>query len=179
MSEYYTDYVWRNGIPYGICKISEPLGSFYKLPMDPYRKRIAIEYYEEAYFKRLIYDSALLDFRHLKLPAEQTAWQKEVTFSSSEEIVSHLRNQDDRLVCIERCHFQGAICVECAIYSPSNLLLSTHRMFYRSLGAPFDGVILYDSNDHIVMRKTYEVEPESGEFMQLIEEKWECAPLDG
>lgn len=177
MSEYYTDYVWRNGIPYGKGKIAEPIGLYYKLPMDPYRKRIAIEQYQDKAFQRVIYDSAFIDFRHLKPPAEQTAWQKIVISSSPTRVMSIIRNQDDRIVCMEECLFDGNYCIECRLTSPHGFLLSIHKMSYRALGHPFDGVVLYDSNEHPVMSKKYAIEEDSGEFGELLEEAWEDVPV--
>lgn len=175
MSEYYTDYVWRGGIPYGVGKMPAAEGRCYKVPMDPYRKRVAVEEYEGCIFQRVVYDSALLDFRLLKPPAEQTAWQKSVISSGADAVVSEIRNQDDRLICVETCYFREGVCVECRISSPFGIPLSVHRMFYRSKGDSFDGVVLYDINDHPIMFKKYEVDAESGEFTTLIEEQWEMS----
>ncbi|MGZ3633348.1 MAG: hypothetical protein ACXU9U_04950 [Parachlamydiaceae bacterium] len=43
MSKYYRDYIWKEGIPYGIEAIESFETITYKIAMDPYRKRIAIE----------------------------------------------------------------------------------------------------------------------------------------
>jgi len=43
--------------------------------MDPYRKRISLEKHKEGHFDSVIYDSALLNFRHLTVE-EQTAWHE-------------------------------------------------------------------------------------------------------
>ena len=173
MSQYYADYVWKNGIPYGILKLEAPSGTCYKIPMDPYRKRISIEQYDGDVFRLVVYDSSQLDFRHLKSPAEQTAWQKIVLTTSLTKVSSLIRNQDDRLVCLETCLFDGKYCVECRLYSPLGPLLSTHRMFYQALNASFDGVVLYDANDHPVMIKKYAFDAEAAAFTDLLEESWE------
>ena len=112
MTKLYRDYVWREGIPYGIDPIEKDAAISYKIPMDPYRKRIAIEKYIHGIFVGVIYDSAFLDFRHLKL-AEQTAWQKQIVEENNEQIISTIRNQDDRLVFIETYHFENHYCREC------------------------------------------------------------------
>lgn len=173
MTEYYREYVWRNGIPYGISKQEKLVGNGYKIPMDPYRKRISVELYEGDVFQKTIYDSALLDFRQLKTPADQTTWQKTVISASPEVVISHIRNQDDRLICSETCLFRSSLCVECKIASPQGFLLSVHRMFYQSQGDSFDGVILYDSNERQVMIKRYAIGAETNEFTDLLEENWE------
>lgn len=171
MSKYYRDYVWKEGIPYGINALNDDKGPAYKIAMDPYRKRIAIECYEEKQFKAVIYDSALLDFRHLK-PAEQTAWQKVMLSESDEKVVSAIYNQDDRLVLIETYHFEGTFCRSCHTTSGHGIALSEQKIFYKNLGDPFNGVVLYDVNSHPVMFKHYEND-DSGEFTELVEEVWD------
>lgn len=173
MDEYYENYIWRNGIPYGVSKQQNTTGRLYKIPMDPYRKRIAIELYNEGKFCQQVYDSALLDFRFLKSSAEYMAWQKTVVSSTPAKVISHLRNQDDRLVCVETCFFSGKYCMECTISSPQGIILSIHKMFYRALKNPMNGVILYDSNEHPIMIKKYSIDEETGEFTDLLEERWE------
>lgn len=171
MSKYYKDYVWRNGIPYGICSQKEPMGSYYKIPMDPYRKRITIEYYENNLFKKIIYDSSFLDFRHLK-QSEQTGWQKMLYANEKNTIINHLRNQEDRLICIETCLFRENYCVECRLHSPHGILISIHLLYYEQLKDPFNGVVLFDSNNHKIMSKKYSLEKDSLEFSEILEEQW-------
>lgn len=171
MSKYYSDYVWKEGIPCGINALNDYSGKAYKIAMDPYRKRIAIECYEDKQFKAIIYDSGLLDFRHLK-PAEQTAWQKITLSENSEKIISAIYNQDDRLILIETYHFEGKLCRRCISTSGHGIVLSEQKIFYRNLGDPFNGVILYDTNQHPVILKQYELD-EQGEFTDLIEEVWD------
>lgn len=173
MSEFYKDYCWKGGLPYGINKLAVPEGTHYKLPMDPYRKRVSIEEYADGRFIKIIYDSALLDFRSLKASAEQVSWEKSVIETSPSLVVSLIRNQDDRIVCVEKCLFEEAFCTECQIWSPHAIHLSTHRMFYKAKQALFDGVILYDSHNKPVMSKKYRLHPSTGEFDELIEECWE------
>lgn len=171
MSKYYRDYVWKEGIPYGINAIDDDSGMAYKIAMDPYRKRIAIESYENKQFKAIIYDSGLLDFRHLK-PAEQTAWQKVTLSECNDKVVAAIYNQDDRLIFIETYHFEGKFCRRSTSTSGHGIPLSEQKIFYQSLGDPFNGVILYDINYHPVMSKKYELD-EQGEFSDLIEEIWD------
>lgn len=170
MTKHYSDYVWKGGIPYGI-NLSTSNPTTYKIVMDPYKKRISIEKYESLEFVRLIYDSALLDFRHLK-PLEQTAWQKTPVKESPKSILSHIRNQDDRLLFFEECFFEGEYCRECYVTSPHGQLLSIHKMYYEALNDAFNGVILFDSNQHSVMQKKYSIN-ETGTFDKLLHEHWD------
>jgi hypothetical protein len=172
MSKYHRDYVWKEGIPYGIEAVEPTAAVAYKIAMDPYRKRIAIEKYAFGQFENIIYDSALLDFRHLK-PAEQTAWQKVTLVDEDQRIVAAIYNQDDRLILIETYTFEKAFCRGCLSKSGHGIALSIQKMYYRTLGDAFDGVILFDVNEHPVMFKRYQIEKSSGEFGELIEELWD------
>lgn len=171
MSKYYNDYVWKDGIPYGINALNDHTGMAYKIAMDPYRKRIAIESYENKQFRAVIYDSGLLDFRHLK-PAEQTAWQKVTLSESNEKVIAAIYNQDDRLILIETYHFEDRFCRCCISTSGHGIILAEQKIFYKNLGDPFNGVILYDTNQHPVMFKQYEND-DLGEFTDLLEEIWD------
>lgn len=175
MSKHFKDYIWKGGIPYGIHPVNENEGLTplsYKIVMDPYRKRISIEKYEQDAFDAVIYDSALLDFRHLKAP-EQHAWQKTVVSESENTITCMIRNQDDRILFLETHLFSDGLCRECRVKSPHGCLLSIHRMFYTRMKDSFNGVILFDINEHPVMLKKYAVDPHSGEFTDLLEANWE------
>src|ERR1700722_17709087 len=104
MSNFYHDYLWKNGIPYGLGTSLEAISGdkeVYKIAMDPYRKRSAIEKWHSGKFLQVIYDSALLDFRHLQ-PSEQTAWHKVNVHEDNDNVVSEIRNQDDRTILIEK-----------------------------------------------------------------------------
>lgn len=175
MSKYYTDYVWKEGIPYGIAgddsldKMPEKFG--YKIAMDPYRKRISIEKYENGLFHSVVYDSAFLDFRSLK-PAEQAAWQKTVLTESPQTIKCIIRNQDDRVLFIEEYTFEKNLCRKCQVVSPHGITLSVQKIFYVLLSDSFNGVMLYDSNGHLVMFKKYQADATTGEFLELLEENW-------
>lgn len=174
MAKYYQDYTWKEGKPRGLPKTSEepPLkGIAYKIVADPYYKRISIEKYQDGSFASIIYDSALFDFRHLK-PAEQTAWRKDKVNESDRTVICHIRNQDDRLILIETYTFEHQLCRECRSSTPHGVLVSVQKIQYVSLGDTFNGVTLYDSNDHIVMFKKYKTD-EAGEFTELLLESWD------
>src|ERR1700761_6362264 len=118
----YRDYVWMGGIPYGIEAIGAESSLCYKIPMDPYRKRISIEKYSYGKFQGVVYDSYLFDFRHLKA-AEQLAWQKVIVDVGDENQVSLIRNQDDRLILQETYLFENNLCRQCRATSPHGPLL--------------------------------------------------------
>lgn len=164
----YRDYVWKDGIPYGIGE--EETG--YKIVMDPYRKRICVEHYAGEAIPKIIYDSALLDFRHLKSP-EHAAWQKTTVRETVDEAVCLIRDQNDRLLFIETHFFVEHLCRECRVTSLHGIPLSHHKMFYTHLNDPFDGVILYDAHAHPVMCKRYRFDEESQQFTDLLEARWD------
>lgn len=168
MSKFYKDYVWKEGLPHGIQPVEgASTGSLYKIVMDPYRKRISIENYLDGLFSQVIYDSYLINFRHLN-PANQTAWQKEELPSGAVLI----RDQDDRIVFKENYIFKNELCRECHISSPHNIPLATQKMFYKVFGDSFDGVILFDKNDHPVMQKIYAFDETTHQFTELLKENW-------
>ncbi len=172
MSKYYRDYIWKEGIPYGIESIDRTATLTYKIAMDPYRKRIAIERYELGVFKEIVYDSALLDFRHLK-PAEHTAWQKCILFEDDNCTTAAIYNQDDRLILIEKYAFENGFCRSCSATSGHGVPLSFQKMYYTLLGDSMNGVLLLDINDHPVMFKTYASNEITGEFSEVLEELWD------
>lgn len=171
MTKHYQDYKWKEGIPYGINALDSPRGINYKISMDPYRKRITIEKYQDQTFDTVLYDTAFLDFRSLK-SLDQTAWQKSILTESPKQITCLLRNQDDRVVFVEEHHMENGCCRECRVHSPQGYPLSIHKMYYKALGDRFDGVILYDPQFRPVMYKTYQIDPKTSEFSDLIEECW-------
>lgn len=179
LSLHYRDYYWKEGIPYGLGRIETPDGNSFKIVMDPYRKRISIEKYDKNLrFVSVVYDSAMLDFRHLKPPAEHMAWQKVVLEESPEKIVCLIRNQDDRLLFEETHLFEKHLCRECRVVSPHGIVLSTHNMLYTHLGDHLNGAILYDITGRPVMYKRYEADEQDGEFTTLIEEVWDMHQKD-
>lgn len=168
----YRDYIWKMGLPYGVEPVEGSEG--YKIVMDPYRKRVCIEHYTLKAIPDIIYDSALLDFRHLRQP-EHAAWQKSVVSETKDQVVCLIRDQNDRLLFIETHAFTDNLCRSCRVTSPHGIELSRHQMFYTLLNDPFDGVILYDSHGHPVMCKRYTYDKESQQFTQLLEESWQMA----
>lgn len=173
MTKYYKDYYWKDGTPHGIQPIEEIAKTdSYKIIMDPYKKRISIESYLKGQFSSTLYDSHLLDFRQLKKP-EQTAWQKIPINESSDITLCLIRDQDDRVLFIETHVFIENLCRECRVNTPHGIPLSVHKMIYKHLGDPFDGVVLYDHNEHPVMYKRYEFDEKEQQFTTLIEEQWD------
>jgi hypothetical protein len=174
MNKNFKDYFWKEGIPYGINAADESETSTmltYKIVMDPYRKHISIESYQNGQFCSVIYDSALLDFRHLK-QAAHPAWHKSIVHEDENGASCLIRNQDDRLLFQETYTFHQNLCRECKVASVHGIALSTQRMFYKAFGDHFNGVILFDINTRPVMLKQYEVDVETGEFTKLLNEEW-------
>ena len=172
MYKQYRNYYWKMGKPYGCEEVDASLAPFsYKIVSDPYFKRFSIEKYLFAHFDKVVYDSALLDFRHLSLK-EQIAWQREVLKEEGDRSICLLRNQDDRAVLMETLTFHQNQCRTCETSSVHGLPIARHRMFYRSLQDPFDGVVLYDLEGRPVMMKIYETDPLTGEFTNLVSEEW-------
>ncbi len=174
MSKFYYDYFWKNGKPYGVGAVHDssiPEKEVYKVIADPYYKRISLEKYRIGLFESIIYDSALFDFRHLKL-AEQLAWQKTLDFEDKDSAISLIRNQDDRIVLKESYTFEALRCRKCQISSPHGIPLGIQHLHYKALGDNINGVVLFDINFHPVMYKLYEIDETSGEFSQLLEEEW-------
>lgn len=172
MVNYYLDYCWKEGIPYGIRKLETPDQTSYRILADPYRKRISIEKYHEGNFFKVVYDSHLFDFRSLKT-LNQAAWRKENLEETSEKHLRRLiRDHDDRAVLIEEYTFTEGKCTECRTQSIHGIPVSHQHIYYASLGNSFNGVVLYDANDKIVMEKRYTIDESSGEFGELQNENW-------
>ncbi len=177
MAARYKDYFWLKGVPKGRTALDDEQSKAaevsYKIVDDPYHKRYSVERYENGHFNSIVYDSILLDFRHLK-PAEQQGWSKETTVTDESTVTCLIRNQEDRLIFLETHLFNGDVCRECTIFSPHGWLLAKSRMFYRSKDDATDGVILLDRQDRPVMYKLYEI-GEDGSFTELIEEQWDLS----
>lgn len=171
MTKYYRDYFWKEGIPYGLLPIEEnaTLEESYKIVMDPYRKRISIEKYSFGHFSNSVYDSALLNFRHLN-QTEQQSWQKMPIHESADLCECIIRDQDDRVLFIETYTFQSSLCKKCIATSPQGIILSTQAMNYKILNEKENEVILYDANNHPVLQKIYDADPLTGEFTTLLKE---------
>lgn len=175
VSQHYIDYIWKHGLPYGIrpCPPGEPIrGMTYKIVSDPYHKRNSVEQYFDGNFKSVIYDSVLFDFRQIK-QGEQLSWQKTQISETENTAVCHIRNQDDRLVLIEKYAFTNDRCRECRAFSPQGIPISVQKIYYAALNDPYNGTALFDINEHPVMQKKYKTDESSGEFSELLEEKWE------
>lgn len=174
LSKHYENYFWKDGFPNGIKSVNQTdlmQKETYKIVTDPYRKRVSIEKYINGLFSTTVYDSLLFDFRHLKA-ANQTAWQKIILSETPTQLVTLIRDQDDRAILIETSYFDKNYCRECRISSIHGHFLSIHRLFYTALNDSFDGVILFDQNEHPVMLKRYEIDKNTGEFAQLKKEIW-------
>lgn len=175
MHPYYRDYCWQNGVPRGCGRVPDTDLSLhavaYRIIDDPYRKRFSVERYRDGLFDVIAYDSQLLDFRKLK-PVEQQGWQRQVLETSGDATVCLIRNQEERVLYVERMRFDGTRCRECQLSTPQGVVLSIHRMFYRDLGDGFDGILLHDANDHCVLAKRYAIGL-TGEFSELLEERWD------
>lgn len=169
------NYFWKNGLPVATQK-EEVSGISYKIIADPYYKHISIEKYKEGLFCSLIYDSSLLDFRQLH-PEGQIGWERILHEEKKDRSIFLLKDQNDRLRVIETCLFEEQICRKCLLHSPHGALLSQHNIFYMALGDAFNGVELYDSNEHMVLRKLYEPISDEVAFGALVKEDW--TPTDG
>ncbi len=173
MHKNYRDYYWKNGYPYGLeVEKGDLKGITFKIVTDPYWKRVTIERYVDGKFVRLDYDSQLLDFRKLK-PENQSQWQRETLEEGPDRIVSLIRDQDDRVILKEELKFQGDLCRECLVSTPNNQQISVHRMFYKLLQETFDGVVLYDNNEKVVMKKSYAFDETVQEFTEMLKEEWD------
>jgi len=171
MHHNYRDYYWKMGKPYG-REIAEPTSKVtYKIMTDPYGKRYSIEKYRQGAFEKVVYDSLLLDFRQLTL-VNQTAWQRERLKEEGDKVFCLLRNQEDRAILLETHFFADRFCYACEIFSIHGLPLATQKQYYQTRHDPFNGVALFDLEQHPVMLKTYQIDPTTGEFTVLLEENW-------
>lgn len=179
MAECYRNYGWIKGVPKGLdclesCGTLSPTTG-YRIVTDPYHKRYSVERYDNGRFSAVVYDSMLLDFRHIK-PAQQQGWTQETASANEDAVTCIIRNPDDRIIYLETHLFEGNVCRECQILSPQGLLLATNRMYYKQYGDLTDGVVLYDRQEKPVMYKTY-VTGEDGQFTDLVEERWDLVDL--
>ncbi len=174
MITHYKEYYWKNGKPYGRQIVDPSSIQSFRIIVDPYFKRFSLEKYARGKFEKIIYDSVLLDFRHLT-PLHQTAWQKEVIEESEQEQHCILRNQDDRAILVEKTIFMNQRCQVCCLYSIHGLLLSFHQIFYQDWGHPFNGVVFFDTERNPVMIKKYAFDPETDAFSSLLSEEWDMS----
>lgn len=174
MNKHFADYYWRQGLPQGRGVVAVTADLSYKIIADPYHKHISIEKYLNGFFAAVVYDSALLDYRHLE-PHAFSAWERTLYRENKEEeaIVYMLRDNNDRLRYFETNRFCGLLCRQCLIHTPQGILLARHELFYELFADGYNGVELYDSNDHLVLRKKYAFNQASQSFAELLEEQWE------
>lgn len=168
MHKAYKDYYWKDGKPYGKNLTPSLSGITFRIVIDPYHTRYSLEEYEEGKFRRILYDSAFFDFRHLRRP-EHASWQKELL----SETCALIRNHDDRVILKETYEFEGPLCRACHLHTANGLLLSSHRLYYERLHDPFNGVILFDINNKPILKKVYKFDDSAASFTDLIEESWE------
>jgi len=169
--QYYSDYYWEDGKPYGQNPLGETPGrqkTAYRVVSDPYYKWISIEKYENGIFICSIYDTKVFDFRCLK-PLHQIAWKKDAISSSDYRCM--IKNQDDRIIALEEYAFAGERCRMCTTHSAHGIIISFQKIYYSDFGDPFNGVALFDSNKRIVMYKRYSIDSE-GAFLEVLEENW-------
>ncbi len=175
MLKQYSDYFWKNGLPVGKAPLEADncVGTSYKIVMDPYRKRVSIERYQNReQLEGIIYDSALINFRKLS-PESQTRWQRVIEKETETTLQSLIRDEDDRVIFREHATFLQNRCRECRIESPHGLFLAYQKILYTHLGDAFNGVVLYDVLDKPVMCKRYAYDEENQDFGELIHEEWE------
>lgn len=176
LQRFYADYIWKNGIPIGL-KGHNPTNTGYKIVADPYKKRISIEKYSSGIFQAVVYDSYFIDFRKLD-PLELADWEREKIYESNDSETFLIRDHNDRIVFIEKCIYEDLKCRECTLCTPHGLLLSKHKLYYKKSGDPFDGLILFDIENHPVLLKKYLINQFSEEFEELLEENWDIGKID-
>lgn len=156
----YRKYLWKEGKPIGI----EPdLSGSIRIVSDPYGKRFLIEEYLEGRFHRLIYDSALFDFRYLH-ERHQIGWSKE--WLSENRLL--VRNRDHVPLFVEEHVFKEGRPISCTLTTPHGVLFGEQKISYRAFGDPFNGVTLLDRLGLQVIKKVYSVD-EAGEFLDVEE----------
>lgn len=171
---HYIDYFWKNGKPVGrgAASSEDPPNYTYKVVSDPYFKRISLERYQNGVWDSAIYDSLLLDFRKLN-ERDQLAWQKVIIDEKPGFQFCLIRDHDDRVVFLEKHQFVNNMPVSCEIFSPQGLPLAVQKISYTSLGQAFNGVTLYDNCGRVILKKIYNVDENSLEFTDLVEEIWD------
>ncbi len=79
---------------------------------------------------------------------------------------------------LERHTLKDNVPIRCEIFSPQNHLLAIQKMSYIPWGGNFNGVTLYDASERVVLVKLYELDSESMEFTDLIEEKSDAKKIE-
>ncbi|MDP1995258.1 MAG: hypothetical protein Q8K40_08450 [Ignavibacteria bacterium] len=178
MHKFYLDYYWNKGKPYGVKEVDEITSPIsYKIVVDPYFKRFTVEKYEFGKFNQMIYDSILLDFRHLTTE-HQIAWYRKLINEDNDQEVYLIRNHEDRAILLETITYENHLSRICQTQSAIGTNLSIHRMYYESLGDSFNGVILYDIENRPIMKKIYDFDPVQSEFTELLLEEWNMKPKE-
>ncbi len=174
MTTYFSDYYWKNGKPTGRGVVSTPDSETYcyKIVSDPYFKRISLERYKNGIWDSVLYDSLLLDFRKLN-ERDQLAWQKEILSEEQDHAVCLIRDQDDRVVFLEKHLISEKMPVSCEIFSPQGTHLANQKINYCFRGDAFNGVTLSDPNGRIILKKIYAFDEHSLQFAELLEEIWD------
>jgi len=144
----------------------------YKIVVDPNYKRFSIEKYRKNAFFCVIYDSYLLDFRHLNA-SDQSSWQKEILSKSAESMECLLRDHEDRAILYETYNFESGRCRSCLTTSIHGFPVAISHMYYCELGDNFNGMIISDIEDRPILKKIYEIDSQTKEFSQLISEDWD------
>lgn len=163
---YYDDYYWDKGVPKGKQPSEVPTHIAYKIHDDPYRKRYSVEQYEGKNFQKILYDSALFDFRSL-FKGEDASWQREILSESSTSALTLIRNMEERIILREELHYDAqGNCMGCTLFSCHGVPIGTQTIFEK----PFTGVQFRDNSGRLVLQKEYEKNEETGEFGKLIKE---------
>lgn len=180
MNPYFRNYYWKNGSPKGWQKVSnDELVSdetYYKIITDPYFKHISVEKYFGQTYDSTPYDSLLMDFRRLN-EMQQLAWQRIILSESENEIVSLLKDQNDRVVYKEVHFIEKGLCRQCEVFTPQGFLVSCHKMHYEHLQDSFNGVTLFDRLSKPVIKKVYEIDESKTAYKDLIEETKDFTPF--
>ncbi len=167
----YNDYYWDQGVPKG-RKVQGLQGkTTFKILCDPYRKRYSVEEYEGKNFQKILYDSALFDFRSL-FKGEDASWQREILSETSTSALTLIRNMEERIVLKEELHYNSeGNCTSCTLYSCHGVLLGNQIIFDRAQGAPFNGVEFRDLSNRVVLQKEYEKNQQTGAFETLLRQE--------
>jgi hypothetical protein len=171
---YFSTYYWRDGIPYGKARMpaegAKTASAAFGIIIDPYRKRVSVEKYRLGVFERVVYDSNLFDFRHLK-PQEQLAWSKEILKEDSDRTIALIRNEHHRVILLETYLFKEGCCDHCSISSPHGIFLCSQSFYSMEKGDPFNGSVLFDAEGIPVMMQRYAME--NGCFVDPVEQHWD------
>lgn len=162
----YDDYYWDKGVPKGRGSSETKASITYKIQDDPYRKRYSVEEYEGKIFQKILYDSALFDFRSL-FKGEDASWQREVLSETATSALTLIRNMEERIILREELHYDTeGKCTGCTLFSCHGVPLGTQTICDK----PFTGVQFRDISGRLVLQKEYEKNKETGEFGSLLKE---------